>query len=329
MWFHKDLLAEAGVEIPKDPWTWQQAIPLLQKLIKKDARGKTIRFGLAMDWDNNYRQFIAQWGGHMYSADGTRCTLDSPECIAGIQFMQDLVKKYGIAPDSAAEQAISAAGGWGGASVLTLFGAQRAACALGGRWWLCALRDPQYSHLQLGAAEAPYGLIHTFVGYGKATLINRNSPRRQEALKFLQYLASPEYNRLINHQADGCCAVMQYAYEPQFLHDPEYPDETDNAIWRNLLKSAEPEQVSPFMNGAVLEWLMHNQLDLIKGGTVSAADGMRETARRVNDFIQENLRSSPALKEEYDRRIQRSMAVPAMSNSKFQDHGRDAHATKE
>src|SRR6185437_8757105 len=89
LWFHKDLLADAGIEIPKGPWTWQQALPLLQKLVKKNARGKTMQYGLVFDWDNNYLQFVTQWGGRMYSPDGTRCTLDSPEAIAAVQFMQD------------------------------------------------------------------------------------------------------------------------------------------------------------------------------------------------------------------------------------------------
>ncbi len=303
LWLHKDLLAEAGIEAPKGKWTWESAVPLLQKLVQKDSRGVTTRYGLVFDWDNNYLQFVYQWGGRMYTPDGTRCTLDSPEAIAAVQFMQDLVFKYKVTPDLAAEATMAAAGGWGGASVITLFGAKRAACALGGRWWLSALRDKQYAGLQLGVAEAPYGTKHVFVGYGKATLINRSSPRRSEALKFLQYLSTPQYNKLINHQADGLGPIMKYAYENDYLHDPAYPQETDNAVWRDLLAAAEPEQVSPFMNGAVLQRLVDGQLDLVKSGSISAEQAMREATRRVNQRIEENLRQSPELRAEYDKRI--------------------------
>ncbi len=70
----------------------------------------------------------------MYTPDGTRCTLDSPEAIAAVQFMQDLVFKYKVTPDLAAEETIAAAGGWGGKSVITLFWARSASAtgALGG-----------------------------------------------------------------------------------------------------------------------------------------------------------------------------------------------------
>jgi multiple sugar transport system substrate-binding protein len=302
LWFHTDLLAEAGIDLPKTAWQWEQAIPLLQKLMQKDSRGTTTRYGIVFDWDNNYLQFIYQWGGRVFSADGTRCVLDAPEAIAAVQFMQDLVFKYKVAPDLAAEMTMAAAGGWGGASVITLFGAKRSACALGGRWWLCALRDKQYD-LHLGAAEAPYGKRHVFVGYGKATLINKNSPNRYEALKFLHYLTTPQYNKLINHQADGLGPVMKYAFEEDYLHDPDYPEETDNAVWRNLLAAAEPEQVSPFMNGAVMQRVIGGQLDLVKAGSITASQAMREAARRVNLRIEENLRQSPDLRAEYDRRV--------------------------
>ena len=304
LWVHKDLLAEAGVELPRGAWTWEQALPLLRKLIVRDERGTTIRYPLVFDWDNNYLQFIYQWGGRMYSDDGTRCTLDSPQCIAAVQFMQRLVNE-GIVPNAAAEVGLSASGGWGGGSVITLFGAQRGVCALGGRWWLSRLRDPEFKNLHMGVVEAPYGLIHTFAGYGKATLINKNSPHRYEALKFYQYLRSEEYNKLINHQADGVGPVMNYLDGDEFLHDPEYPGETDNVVWRDIQKLAQREQVSPFMNGAVVQRLMKGQLDLVKAGDRRAEQAMREATRQVNERIQENLRLNPALRAQWDQLVAR------------------------
>ena len=303
LWFHKDLLAEAGVTLPRGAWTWEEAIPIFRKLIKRDARGKIIRYGLVFDWENNYLQFIYQWGGRMYTPDGTRCALDSPEAIAAVQFMQDLMLKHEVSPSAAAEAAMNTAGGWGssGAGAIALFGAQRATTALGGRWWLCRLRDRDYAHLQLGAVEPPHGRIRTFVGYGKATLINRNSPRRYEALKFLAYMHSEPYNRLINHQADGLGPVMKYTEDDAFLHDPAFPKEDFNHVWRDLQRVAVPEQVSPFMNGAVLQRLINAQLDLVKSGDKTPAAAMRDATRKVNERIEENLRQNPDLREQWIR----------------------------
>jgi multiple sugar transport system substrate-binding protein len=299
LWFHRDILEAAGAQIPRGAWTWEAALPLLRKLVKKDATGRTIQYPLVFDWDNNYLQFIYQWGGRMYSQDGTRCTLDSPQAIAAVTFMQRLVQE-GIVPDQAAEKTLTASGGYGGSSVITLFGAKRAACALGGRWWLCVFRLSEYKSLRLGAAESPYGTVHTFAGYGKATCINKHSPRRYEALKFLAHLHSETHNRLINRQADGVGPVMKYTQDDTFLHDPDYPNEDFNQVWRDIQSVAVPEQVSPFMNGAVLQRLMKDQLDLIKSGDRSAEQAMREAARLVNERIEENLRNSPDLRRQYD-----------------------------
>src|SRR4051794_26224121 len=36
LWFHKDLCEHAGVSFPRGAWTWQEAVPLLQKLVQRD-----------------------------------------------------------------------------------------------------------------------------------------------------------------------------------------------------------------------------------------------------------------------------------------------------
>src|SRR5207253_1319549 len=113
IWFHKDILRDAGVAVPNGPWTWQQFLPVAQKLTIRSGNRVT-RYGFLIDWENNYLQFIMQWGGRVYSPDGTRCVIDSPECIAALQFMQDLIYKYNVSPRPLDESAMSTAGGWGG-----------------------------------------------------------------------------------------------------------------------------------------------------------------------------------------------------------------------
>src|SRR5207237_10773923 len=136
IWFHKDLIARAGVRIPNGPWTWDELVPIAKKLTIRDADGRVTQYGLLIDWLPNYIQFIMQWGGRMYTADGTRCVIDSPECVAAMQFMVDLIYKHHVSPSPGEEEAMSSAGGWGGGSgsSITFFGAKIGAMAMGGRW---------------------------------------------------------------------------------------------------------------------------------------------------------------------------------------------------
>jgi hypothetical protein len=158
----------------------------------------------------------------------------------------------------------------------------------------------KYPELQLGAVEAPHGTTRVFLGYGKATLINRNSPRRHHALNYYRYLHSESYNKLINHQADGICPVIRYSQGPDFLHDPEYPDEDFNQVWRDMMVAAVSEQISPFINGHVAARLVARQLEMIRSGNKTVPQAMRDAARNVNEAIADNLHQDPQLKRRYD-----------------------------
>src|SRR5436190_23223049 len=85
-----------------------------------------------------------------------------------------------VMPSPADEEAMAQQGGWG-STTMKLIGSGRLAMAVGGRWWLCTLR--RYDKLRLGAVEAPHGPLRRFWRYGKSTMINKNSPHRDEALQ--------------------------------------------------------------------------------------------------------------------------------------------------
>ena len=296
LWINKDLFDACGVAYPKGPWTWEEFIPIAQKLTVRDSSGRVTHFGLLCDWWN-WPQFILQWGGRLYTEDGTRCALDSPEASAAVQFMQDLIYKYKVMPGPVEEAAMSSTGGWGSGSI-TFFGGGKGAMALGGRWWLCTLRN--YEKLHLGAVESPHEKRRVFLGYGRATLINRASPRREDALAFLKYEAGKPYNELINHQADSLAPMMKYCYTPEFLHDPEYPAEDFNAVWREVLELSEPAQISPFINGNTAARIFNKQMDLVKNGQKSGAEAMKDAARLINEEIQKTLQIDPELRARYD-----------------------------
>jgi len=295
IWFNKDIFDRCGEPYPKGSWTWAEFIGVARRLTVQEEGGRVRHFGFLCDWWN-WPQFVSQWGGRLYSEDGTRCVADSPEACAGIQLMQDLIYKHRVMPSPVEEAAIATAGGWGSGTI-TFFGAGKGAMALGGRWWLCTLR--QYPNLRLGAVESPHGPYRVFRGYGRATCINKNSPRRAAALEFLKYMAGKDYNDLINHQADALAPVIRYCFTPEFLHDPEYPAEDFNAVWRDIMKVAVPDQISPFVNGNVAGRIFEKQLDLVKNGQKTGAEAMGAAARRINEEVAKAIELDPSLRVRY------------------------------
>lgn len=295
MWFNKDIFDRAHIPYPTGTMTWDEFIPLAKKLTVRDAKGRVKQFGLLADWWN-WRQFVLQWGGRMFTPDGTRCIIDSPEAVAGIQFFHDLIYRYHVMPSPVEEAAMATTGGWGSGSI-HFFGGGKGAMALGGRWWLCTLRT--FKGLRLGAFPCPFGPRKVYRGYGRATLINAKSPHREQALKFLLYEASKPYNDIVNHEADALAPVKKYCYTPEYLHDPEFPAEDFNAVWRDVMKYGLPDEVSPFVNGNRATRILDKQLDLVKSDQKSASAALHTAAEQINEAIQEMLKQDPSLRMRY------------------------------
>jgi len=287
IWIHRDLFMKAGIPIPKTPWKWDDFVRVAKKLTKSGSP-KDARYGFMFDWWN-WSHFVMGFGGSTFNKSGTKCTLDSPQAIAAIQLMHDLVYKYKVCPTPVEEAGLASKGGWG-SGTMNLFGAKKAAMGLGGRWWYVNLKD--FDGLDLGVVESPYQNKRAFLAIARASCVNRRSPRREQALKFLLYLTSPEYARLVDKQADGSPAFRKYAKDRNMvgINDP------DSQVWLDVAKYAQAEVASPYIDGAVVSRLINLQLDLVRIDAKPAAQAMREAAKAINAAIHENLESNPKLK---------------------------------
>jgi ABC-type glycerol-3-phosphate transport system substrate-binding protein len=298
LFINKKLFDQAKLPYPSGPWTWEQFLPLAQKLTVRDARGKAQQFGFLMDWWT-WPQFVLQWGGQVYSDDGTRCMLDSPESIAGVQFLHDLIYKYRVMPSPVEEATMATQGGWGTGSI-TQFGGNRAAMAFGGRWWLCTLRKKeQFPDLSLTVTECPHFKNRVFYAYGRSTAINKHSPNREKALQYLLHMTGPTYNQGINDQADALAPFKKYCEGDTYLHNPAFPDEDKNEVWRDVMAVGKPVSPSPFISSQLADRIINKQLDLIKNDQKPVADALRAAALEVNAEIQKTLQRDPELKKRY------------------------------
>ena len=296
VWYNKRLFDRQGLPYPTDEWTWDEFIEIAKKLTLRNENGQPEQFGLIGYWD--WQGVLYQWGARIYTPEGTRCALDSPEAAEAMQFMQDLVHVHGIIPNPDEQASMASMGGWGTGEI-ALFGAERAAMAIGGRWWLCILRNEDYAHLQLGAVLMPKGPSQAVHGSGRATLVNSRSKNIDGAMCFLQYMHSEHWNNLINRQADALAPVMKYNYTPEFEHNPERPEEDYNVTWRKALETSIPQEVCPYVNGQTVYRILETQTDLVRAGVKSGEEGVKEAARRINRAIVEQLELDPVLREQY------------------------------
>lgn len=304
LWYNKDIFDQAHVPYPSGRMTWPQLAALAQKLVVRDANGRITRYGLVADsWV--WPMFVWQHGGSVYSPDGTRCTISTPQAAAGFEDFNDLAWKYHVMPTPAEEAAMAAQGGWGSGAI-NQFGGGRAAMAIGARWWLVQLRK---DNLRLGATPLPYSDVQVYFSSTRATLVNAASPRRRQALDFLAFEDSPQYNALVNHEADGICAVIKDSDTPSYFHDPAYPKEDYNKTWRNLMRFAKPEEVSPYVNPTEVNEILQRQVDLIQGNEKPVAQALADAQNQVNAAIAKSIAEDPALRRQYDDQMKLDTAA--------------------
>lgn len=297
--FNRALFDRAGLKDPGPFTTGDQFLAMAKALTVRDEQGRPKQFGFQFEWWQ-YRHFLRQWNAHLYSADGTRCVLDSPEAVAAIQYMRDLIWEYHVTPTPAEVAAMPSGGGYGTGKI-NLFGSGQAAMALAGRWWMPILRN-NFKDLSFGVSECQFGPQRQYRAYCAVTAVNQFSRHRKEALEFLFYMASPEYNQLINSQADSMGPIKKYALSGDFLSASEFPDEACNAVWLSAMEHSVPDGVSPFVSGAAANRIITRQLDLVANNLKSPQEAMETSALLINDEIAKTVAGDPELQKLYHER---------------------------
>jgi multiple sugar transport system substrate-binding protein len=296
IFYNKDIFDRCHVPYPTGDWDWKKFTEIAQRLTIKSPDGRRNEtFGI-MGYD--LQEAIWQNGGSFYSPDGTRCTLDSPEAIEAAQWLMDLQFKYKCAPSPSEEDAMASAGGWG-QGIITLFSAQRLGMIRYGRWGLIVWRkDPK---LRIGVAPLPHQKCHATVVATRISVLNKKSPYVREAFNFIKFLASREYGEQINDSADNCAPLRQLCFEPRFEHNPQYPQEDFNHVFREEMKNGRIQEISKFVNPFVADRIFRRYVDLMRNRQMEPAEAMTACAAEINKAMQEYLAERPALKAEYDR----------------------------
>ncbi len=104
LFYNKDAFAEVGLDPEQPPKTWAEMVSYAQKLTKRDASGKAVRYGVGIALNSG----SAQWaftgfalqnssdGKNLMSTDGKKVYFDTPENVEALQLWVDLQRKYKV-----------------------------------------------------------------------------------------------------------------------------------------------------------------------------------------------------------------------------------------
>jgi multiple sugar transport system substrate-binding protein len=243
-----DLLAKAGIDIPKEGWTYDDYLKLAQQLtvdtkgnnaLSPDFDPKNVAvwgtsspyWGGDTGWWRGFQSFLYSWGTHTISADGKTTTgyINSDKALIAWNWYRDLIHKYHVAPSAS----------FLGASGVTndkLFSDGK--LAISGSFWGPWYQDTfnKAPNLKWTAVPLPTGpgghhAAIMWMGWG----INSKTQHPDEAWQLLKWLSTQPGQQVFALKAmtgdKATAAALQQDKDPYwqvFLAEVPYQDQLDD-----------------------------------------------------------------------------------------------------
>ena len=300
--YNKAIFDDHGVPYPDPDWTYDEFIETGKLFASPGKSGKTHLAIATYDSQGFYRDLLWGHGGTHYRDRGLASNLDSPEAIAAMQLYHDMLHEHGVLPTPEIASSMSAQGGWGSGAI-TWFANERAATIRIGRWFLIMLANYPGLAEKLGAVPLPRVGDRPSQGYidVRGSGISAKSRNKEAALKFLQYLASEDFNRLIVKDGDSLPPNPAYATDGRALTNAACMDPMFHQVFVDAAAGARPIDVSPFMDAMQCDrWLLERIARVENNRDIDVTALMQELAREVNRRIRRNIERNRHLQRKYE-----------------------------
>jgi ABC-type glycerol-3-phosphate transport system substrate-binding protein len=327
--YNKNIFDEFKIPYPSGDLTWEEYFELAQKVTR---RGKGVSKPVIGIAGLTYNSLFQSQHGEYFSENGAQILLRSPPLVKAFQAYKDALCKYKVTLTSTEIKSTSGQGGWGN-GVRNLFADGSFSTILIGKWALIAFRqsyEDQKAKLQawesspnhnladrpkllrLGSTKMPHfsNMPPCYPVQTRLVSINARSPNRLEALKFLQYLAGPDYSRLINQGVDNIPGNPKYA---QLGLEEKYPDLGELEMHANVLEELKlgyQPRKSPFLLISEIDRILKNQISRLESDpTLEVADLLKDAQLEAEGLMQQNLNRNPDLQKRYAELTGSSLVV--------------------
>lgn len=100
LYHNKKLFEGSAVASPTATWTWDAYMDAARKTTKREAATPQWGATVVTGWWGEWLIYVRQAGGDMFDNNDrpTKCTLHTPEALAGLQMYYDKVYKHQVAP---------------------------------------------------------------------------------------------------------------------------------------------------------------------------------------------------------------------------------------
>ena len=304
--YNEEILADHGASLPPEKWTWDEFIEIALAVRNNPSKSGRTHIPLA-NWSSEllYRDMLFSYGGQLFSEDGLHSALDSPAAIAAMKLFRDLALKHDIMPTSAEAKTLSSQGGWGSGAIAWFFN-QQAAMIFIGRWAIVRIpaylkRNPDIDR-KIASTVQPRvpGLPSRAIVRTRAAGINAKTRHPEEARKWLQYLASRDYGRLIVQDGDGLPPNPELARTGADLVNDIIDDPDFHQPFIDAVRTGQTLDLSPFIEAGIIQRWIKEAVEAVENGS-DPEQRLHQLAREIDERIRLNLTRRPELQEKYER----------------------------
>jgi ABC-type glycerol-3-phosphate transport system substrate-binding protein len=322
--YNKNVFDYFGVPYPKEDLTWEEFSDMAARVnhatADKPYEKKNQIFAVT---GATWATYFESLGGEYFDEQGC-LQMDSPEMAQALQWHKDMLFKDRLMPTDVELSSMSGQGGWG-SGARNQFASGRFAMALSGDWALISFMQA-YKHqlevlasdktqdqkvadspfdlpLRLGAVRIPHitGRAPMYRVGARMAGINSRSPRREEALKVLQYFAGATYSKLLNEGMDWLPGNP--AYVSLGVKD-DYPDLSRVQMHETTVKAMEYGYVqrrSPYLLIGDINRVMHGQVSRLESDPTLEVSAMISAAKvELDKLINRNLDRNRKLRKQYE-----------------------------
>ncbi|MCM8761422.1 MAG: sugar ABC transporter substrate-binding protein [Candidatus Omnitrophica bacterium] len=274
VYYNKKLFDEAGVPYPSDNWDIYDMLDKAKKLTKTDKDGRVIQYGFyAWAWQN----FVYAFGGSLVDnvKKPTRCTLDSEEAKAGIQFYADLINKHKVQPSMTAMSNLAM-------GVQGMFMTGRLAMFASGIWETAGLR--KITDFEWDVAMFPKGPrgIRGFGTGGSGYCILKESKHPKEAFEVVKALAGREAQMKLAETCLAQPAMIPIAMSNLWAYDGKVPH--NKKMLNEAMRYVIYEPFSASWREA-REMYIIPEWDLVFNGKKTVAEAVNNFISKVNALL--------------------------------------------
>jgi ABC-type sugar transport system, periplasmic component len=270
LFWNKTLFKEAGLDPDRPPATLEE---LEEYAVKLTDPAKN-RFGLGLPVKGSpayFVPFIKGNGGDFVDTENLKSVLNSPENIATLTWLQDLVVNKKVSPAGAT-----------GADMDKLMLSGQMGMFITGPWLVGGLRE---NNIDFGVAPPPAGSKRQFIeidGIGFSIPKGTGEKEKEAAYKFIRFWSSKETVKRWS---------LANGFPPFLIEVMEDPDIQNDPLVSSM--SAMGDSGEPFLRGLITAGTISDDALWPMIELIQAGRDVAETVKSVSDHIDEILKSEP------------------------------------